>query len=194
MLMSFRSFAFVLVLALAGAMLAHIPSGAAARTIVCQGSSSLPGGNYYLSNNGGVGAGGVVRIGFTKSSQAAGAGLSPGSCAWTTGAMSSTDPNTICQQNVGAVGFIINFNRSGRVVSTSIGANHPSIYPQIKAPWVPRMFSNSSFAMDVVSVSPSNLENCVFVNGSFHSYRAPTPTPQKTLRGNPHPGHSIRPI
>jgi hypothetical protein len=194
--MRFRAFAFLTLLSLAALMLTHVSSSAAARTIVCQGSSSIAGGNYYLSNNGGSGAGGIVRIGFTKSSKVAGAGLSPGSCAWTTGVMSAIDPNTICQQNVGAVGFIINFNRSGRVVSTNIGAGHPSIYSQIKAPWVPRMFSNSSglFAMDVVSVSASNLENCVFVNGSFRSYKAPAPKPQKTPRINPHPKGSLKPI
>jgi hypothetical protein len=191
--MRLRAFAILALLALAGSMLPLSATGAA-RTIVCQGSSSRPGGTYYLSNNGGIGAHGLVRLGFTKSSQAAGAGVAPGSCAWTNGGMSPTDPNSICQQNAGAVGFIINFDGGGHVVSTNIGAGNPSIYSQLKSPWVPRMFSSGLFAMNVVSVSPSNLENCVFVSGSTHPYRLPTPTPQKTPRGNPHPGKSIRPI
>jgi len=195
--MGFRAFGFLATISLLGLMVPFTTASASARTIVCQGSSSTAGGNYYLSNNGGIGAGGVVRVGFTKSSETAANGLGPGQCAWTEAAMSGTDPNSICQQNVGIVGIILNFGRSGRIISSSIGAGHPSIYSEFKnARWVRRMFSNSPapFAMDATSVSPINLENCVFVSGGFRPYRVPSPRPQPTSRINPHPRGSIRPI
>jgi hypothetical protein len=195
--MKLRAFSFLAALPLLGLMVPLTAASASARTIVCQGSPSIPGGNYYLSNNGGIGARGLVRVGFTKASGPAAMGLSPGQCAWTDGAMTSTDPNSICQQRAGVVGFILNFAPNGQIVSSSIGVGNPSIYSELKkARWVPQMFSNSSapFAMNVVSVSPSNLENCVFVHGGFRPYKAPSPAPQETPRVNPHPRGSIRPI
>ncbi|GEM_PF-5821886 len=143
---------------------------AAARTVVCHGSSSNPPGTYS-----GL-AGGAVRMNYVKAGSGPQAGLNPGECSWTASAIEPAAPTTLCASNVGSVS--VAFTKRGDLYGSNL-------FNLIKATWLQRYYSDSNvlFALDVTA---NTITNCLEVQGDARDFR---PLIRRVLP-HPMPRHS----